>query len=103
MLTLRTAWRRLWRYECPTIGSLRGAVARVLDHHAGRCGTRGAPPARCALCARPAAGGGTQIDRTAGRARARRRGAGPAAIGGAESLGLGASAPPAGATDGTRA
>src|SRR5215472_16332685 len=99
MLTLRTAQRRLWKYECPAIGSLRGSVARVLDHHAGRCGARGARPARVALCARPAAGGGTQIDRTSGQARARCRGAGPAAILGTESLGLGASPLPDGSTD----
>ena len=71
MLTLRTAWRRLCRHECPTTGSLRGTVAKVSDHHVGRCGARRAPPSRLALCARPAAGGRTKIDRTAGRARAR--------------------------------
>src|SRR5215831_7742695 len=103
MLTRRAAWCRLWRHECPTTGSLRGAVARVSDHHVGRCGTRGAPPSRLALCTRPAAGWGTKIDRTAGRARVRRRRAGPAAIRGAESVGVGASPAPVGATDRSRA
>src|SRR5215470_4599809 len=63
---------------------------------------RRAPPARRALCARPAAGWGTQVNRTVGWARARCQHASLAAIRRAESVGVGAGAPALSATDGAR-
>src|SRR5215471_3556618 len=102
ILTLRTGWCRLGRHECTSIGRLRGTAARVPDHHVGRGGARRAPSSRRALCARPAAGWRTKIDRTAGWARARRQYASPATIRRAKSVGVGAGAPAVGATHGAR-